>query len=63
MAASIEIACRQRDLRPGKRRAAVTAAVREYRTAMRAFAAMRNLDVWYARLGEEDLHEALRDAT
>ncbi len=55
MAASIEIACRQRDLKPGRRRAAVTAAVREYRTAMRRFAGQGNLDVWYARLDEDDL--------
>jgi len=55
MAASIEIACRQRDLKPGKRRAAVTAAVREYRMAMRRFAGQGNLEVWYARLDEDDL--------
>ena len=30
--------------------AAVLSTVREYREAMREFAAMRNLDVWYARL-------------
>jgi len=55
MAASVEIACRQRDLKPGKRRAAVTAAVREYRMAMRRFAGQGNLEVWYARLDEDDL--------
>ncbi len=55
MATSVEIVCRQHDLKPGKRRAAVTAGVREYRTAMRRFAAMGNLAVWYARLDEKEL--------
>jgi uncharacterized protein (DUF2252 family) len=39
--------------------AVVLATVREYRTAMRRFAAMKNLDVWYARLEiEAAIHEA-----
>ncbi len=50
MAASIEIAGRDRDEKPALRRANIAAAVRSYREAMRAFADMTNLQVWYARL-------------
>jgi len=55
MAASVEIACRQRDEKPTKCRAAVLTAVREYRLAMRSFAGMGNLAVWYSRLDESQL--------
>ena len=50
MAASIEIAGRDRGEKRAQRRKAVAAAVRRYREAMRAFAGMTNLQVWYARL-------------
>jgi uncharacterized protein (DUF2252 family) len=50
LAASFEIAGRDREFTRKETRAAVLSAVREYREAMRGFAAMRNLDVWYARL-------------
>jgi uncharacterized protein (DUF2252 family) len=50
LAASMEIAGRELGFTPGQRRRAVLAAVRTYRDAMRAFAQMRNLEVWYARL-------------
>jgi len=50
LAASVEIAGTDQGFKPGQRRRAVLATVRAYREAMRAFAAMRNLDVWYARL-------------
>ncbi len=50
LAASFEIAGRDRDFAPRETRAAVLSAAREYREAMRRFAAMGNLDVWYARL-------------
>ena len=55
LAASFEIAGRDREFTPEQTRTAVLATVREYREAMRAFAAMRNLDVWYARLDVETL--------
>ncbi|HEY6463345.1 MAG TPA: DUF2252 family protein, partial [Polyangiaceae bacterium] len=48
-AASIEVAGRWTGLSAPKRRAVVVAAVRAYREAMREFAGMGNLDVWYAR--------------
>jgi uncharacterized protein (DUF2252 family) len=53
LAASLAIAGRAREFDDGGRRAAVLAAIGEYREAMRSFAAMRNVDVWYARLNAE----------
>ena len=50
LAASLAIAGRELDLAQGARRGAVEAAVRSYREAMRRFATMRNLELWYARL-------------
>ncbi len=55
LAASFQIAGRDREFTRKETRAAVLSAVREYREAMRGFAAMRNLDVWYARLDVESL--------
>jgi uncharacterized protein (DUF2252 family) len=53
LAASVAVAGRDRGFADGDRRHAVTAAVRAYREAMREFAEMRTLDVWYARLEVE----------
>lgn len=50
LAASFTVAARDRGLDSRARRGATIAAVREYRLAMRRFAAMRTIDVWYARL-------------
>ncbi len=50
LAASIEIAARENGFTPKQSRKLVLAAVRRYREAMRDFAAMTNLDVWYAHL-------------
>ncbi len=55
LAASFEIAGRDREFTPKEARAAVLGMAREYREAMRKFAAMRNLDVWYARLDVDTL--------
>jgi uncharacterized protein (DUF2252 family) len=55
LAASFAIAGRDRDFTPKQTSAAVLSTVRSYREAMREFAAMRNLDVWYARLDVERL--------
>ena len=55
LAASLEIAGRDRDFAPKQSRAAVLSAARAYREAMRSFAAMGNLDVWYARLDVESV--------
>jgi uncharacterized protein (DUF2252 family) len=50
LAASIAVAGRELELTPAARREAVEAAVGSYRVAMRRFATMRNLELWYARL-------------
>jgi uncharacterized protein (DUF2252 family) len=60
LAASFEIAGRDRGFADKERRAAVLAVVRAYREAMRDFAGMRNLDVWYSRLDAEALEAAIR---
>jgi uncharacterized protein (DUF2252 family) len=50
LAASLEVAGRQNGYPRKQRAAIVAAAVRRYREAMREFAEMTNLDVWYAHL-------------
>ena len=50
LAASIALAGRELGLAAVAQRDAVEAAVRSYREAMRRFATMRNLELWYARL-------------
>ena len=48
LAASLEVAGRDNGFAGKDRRAIVTATVASYRRAMRGFAAMTNLEVWYA---------------
>jgi uncharacterized protein (DUF2252 family) len=55
MAASAEIAARDVGLRAPRRRRIVIACVREYREAMRRFAEMSHLDVWYERINASEL--------
>jgi len=50
LAASIAVAGRNNGFSDAERLEVITASAREYRTAMREFASMRNLDVWYSRL-------------
>jgi uncharacterized protein (DUF2252 family) len=50
LAASLEIAARDRGLRRAFRQEIVAAGARAYRSAVREFAGMRMLDVWYSRL-------------
>jgi uncharacterized protein (DUF2252 family) len=50
LAASLAVAGRDRAFSAPARAEAIVAAVRAYREAMRGFAAMRTIDVWYARL-------------
>ncbi len=55
LAASLEVAARSNEF-PGKqRREIVTAAVTRYRQAMRSFAGMTDLDVWYAHADMDQL--------
>jgi uncharacterized protein (DUF2252 family) len=50
LAASFEVAGRERNFRRRDRRAAILAGLGAYRQAMREFATMRDIDVWYSRL-------------
>jgi uncharacterized protein (DUF2252 family) len=59
LAASVEVAARDREFEAADRREAVLAAVGAYRQAMRAFATMGNLEVWYARLSATAIEERL----
>jgi uncharacterized protein (DUF2252 family) len=55
LAASMLIAARDNGLKPRYQEQAVLDTVKQYRTAMAEFAAMGNLDVWYAHLELEAL--------
>jgi hypothetical protein len=55
----VEIAGRDRGDKRSARQAAVAATVRTYRTAMREFAAMRHLDLWYVRLDADTIRKQL----
>jgi len=61
LVASFEIAARAREFDDKVRAPIVEGTVRAYREAMREFAAMRNLDLWYQRLDESDVFEIFRD--
>lgn len=60
LAASFAIGGRDRGFDSRERRVAVLAAVHEYRDAMRRFAAMREVDVWYSRLDVEEIAMSLQ---
>ena len=60
LAASMEVAARDNGYAKPDRDAIVLATVRDYREAMHGFAAMRNLDVWYANLDVEALIDRFR---
>jgi uncharacterized protein (DUF2252 family) len=62
LAASFEVAGRDRAFAPAGCREAVLNAVGSYRLAMRRFAEMRTMEVWYARVSASDLEERLRAA-
>ncbi|MEU1310886.1 DUF2252 domain-containing protein [Streptomyces cinnamoneus] len=55
LAASLAVAGRENDFPAKRRRRVVRTAVQSYREAMRGFAGMRNLDVWYAHTDVERL--------
>jgi uncharacterized protein (DUF2252 family) len=59
LAASLEIAGRDNGVLVKQRRAIVMASVARYRMAMREFAAMTNLDVWYAHADVTELRAAM----
>jgi uncharacterized protein (DUF2252 family) len=57
LAASLEVAARENGFPGKKRRAIVAAAVAQYREAMRGFADMTNLEVWYAQADMDTLRQ------
>jgi uncharacterized protein (DUF2252 family) len=59
LAASFEVAARDRGFRRKARTAVVLECARSYREAMRDFASMRNLELWYLRLDTRELLELL----
>ena len=61
LAASMEIAGRDMGLDRDDRSAAVLATLRAYREGMAEFAAMRDLEVWYARLPATELQARLKE--
>jgi uncharacterized protein (DUF2252 family) len=61
LAASFEIAGRDREFTDAERQTAVLSAVRSYREWMRTLAGSSNLDVWYARLDVETIEQRLRE--
>ena len=61
MAASFEIAGRDRDFTDAERTAAVLSVVGAYRQWMRVAAESSNLDVWYAHLDVETIEARLRE--
>ncbi|MEV6653768.1 DUF2252 domain-containing protein [Streptomyces sp. NPDC051219] len=61
LSASLAIAGRANDFSAKQRAAAVRRTVQAYREAVRRFAGMRNLDVWYAQSDAEKLAEVFRD--
>jgi uncharacterized protein (DUF2252 family) len=60
LAASLEIAARERGFRRSERSTAVLEAVRTYRQTVRQFARMGDLAVWYARLDARSMLDTLR---
>jgi uncharacterized protein (DUF2252 family) len=61
LAASMEVAARDNGFPAKKRRQIVTDTASSYREAMRAFAGMSDLDVWYARADMDELRAQLGD--
>lgn len=60
LAASLEVASRENGFADRARRAVVLAAVGSYRTAMREFAALSNLQVFYARVDVDQLRTQIK---
>ena len=61
MSASFTIAGRNNGFTKAETKAATLASVRAYREAMAGFARMGTMDIWYARLSEQELLGAIRD--
>ena len=62
MAASFTIAARNNGFARSDARAATLESVASYRAQMAEFAEMRTMDIWYARLSEQELMSGAKDA-
>jgi len=62
MAASFTIAARNNGFAKADARSATLASVAAYRKAMAGFAAMGTMEIWYARLDEDELLQGMRSA-
>ncbi|HEY4277994.1 MAG TPA: DUF2252 domain-containing protein [Conexibacter sp.] len=62
LVASFAVAGRDRGFDAKERRGVNSMVGTSYREAMAEFAAMKNLDIWYARVGLEELQEAVQSA-
>jgi uncharacterized protein (DUF2252 family) len=62
MAASFTIAGRNNGFAKADTRAVTLASVTSYRQAMATFAQMQTMDIWYARLDEDQVRSAIRSA-
>ena len=60
LAASFEIAGRERGFAPDDRRSIVESAVREYRRRIRRSVRLSTLEVWYAHVASADILELIR---
>jgi uncharacterized protein (DUF2252 family) len=63
LVASFAVAGRDRGFDDAQRRSINKTVTRAYRKAMKGFAGMRNLDLWYARIEEADLQRLARQAS
>jgi len=63
LAASVTIAARNNGFTKADTRAATFASVTAYREAMAGFAEMRTMDIWYARLSQDEIVTAVRSAS
>jgi uncharacterized protein (DUF2252 family) len=60
LAASVAVAGRENGFKAKRRRAMLRQLVRTYRRAMRSFASMNTLEVWYARASVSEIEELVR---
>jgi uncharacterized protein (DUF2252 family) len=58
--ASLEVAARHNGFTPKRRHEVVQASARSYREAMRRFAGMRTLEIWYSRIDADVVTQLLR---
>ena len=63
MAASFTVAARNNGFRSADSTSATLASIRAYREAMAEFAQMGNMEIWYARLTEGQIMEAIENLT